>query len=151
MATEEITSLENLIDNVGVDKVGVVRLEDWKDTPLWEYSRKYMPRTKSVIVLVQEVFPEVVNYLTSRHQVGEMAMRDLYKRSLHVVNGHLDWEAYNTIKKLHRLGYKGLAFTAGDSPTDTRLMESAFSHTLSAASSLPMALYIRPRPDRAPK
>ena len=134
MATEEVTSLKNLIDNVGVDKVGVVRLEDWKDTPLWEYSRKYMPRTKSVIVLLQEVFPEVVNYLTSRHQVGELAMRDLYKRNLNVVNGHLDWEAYKTIKKLHQIGYKGLAFTAGDSPTDARLIESAFSYKYAAAS-----------------
>ena len=31
MVVEEITSLENLIDGIEVDKVGVVRLEDWKD------------------------------------------------------------------------------------------------------------------------
>ena len=134
MAIDEIKSLDNLIDSIEVDKVGVVRLEDWEDTPVWEYSQKYLPGAKSVIVLLQEVFIEVVNLLTSKRQVGEMAMRDLFKRSANVVNGRIDWEAYKTIKKLHGLGYRGLAFTAGDYPVDTRLIESAFSYKYTAAA-----------------
>ena len=128
IAEWEVKSLDTLFDDINIDKIGVVRLEDWKDTPLWEYSQKYLPGAKTVIVLTMEVFNEVVQYLTSRKQVGEMALRDLFKRSLHVVNGHIDWEAYKLIKRLHSLGYKGLAFTAGDSPTDNRLMASAFSY-----------------------
>ena len=136
MVVDEIISLENIIDSIEVDKVGVVRLEDWKDkdTPLWEYSQKYMPGAKSVIVLLQEVFIEVVSLLTSKRQVGEIAMRDLYKRSLNIVNGRIDWEAYKTIKKLHILGYKGLAFTAGDYPVDTRSIESPFSYKYTAVA-----------------
>jgi len=132
MKEGEVASLDDLFDDTKVDKIGVVRLEDWKGTPLWDYSRKYLTGAKSVIVLMMEVFPEVVKYLTSKHQVGEVALRDLYKRNLNVINGHIDWEAYKIIKKLHELGYKGLAFTAGDPPTDNRLLESAFSYKYAA-------------------
>ena len=61
--------LGQLLETVEVDKIGVVRLEDFRDTLLWDGARKLLPGTKSIIVLALEVFPEVVKYLTSKSQV----------------------------------------------------------------------------------
>ena len=125
-------TLEKVLDSLEVDKIGVVRIADREGTPLAEYSRKYLPGAKSIIIFAMEIFPEVVSLLTSRRQVGEAAMRDLFKRNLQFVNGHLDYEGYKLIKRLHALGYKGLSFTAGDSPTDNRFLQSAFSYKYAA-------------------
>ena len=128
MAREQITSLDNLFDNIEVDENGVVRLEDWKDTIMWDKGRKLLPEAKSAIVLVMEVFPEVVKHLTSKAQVGEMALRDLFNRNVEVIRGHLDWQAYKVVKKLHNLGFKGVPLPCGGAPFEARFLESAFSY-----------------------
>jgi epoxyqueuosine reductase QueG len=127
-------SLDDLFGKVDADKTGVLRVDDWKESPIGEYSRKYLPGAESVIILTMEIFPEVVGLCTSRRQMGEAAMRDLFKRNLDIINGHLDYEAYKIIKKLHIHGYKGLSFTAGDSPTDGRFLESLFSYKYAAVA-----------------
>lgn len=60
--------------------------------------------------------------------MGEMALRELYERHMQLVNGQLDWEAYKIIKKLHRLGFKGLSSNAGGAPIDERFLEGVLSH-----------------------
>jgi epoxyqueuosine reductase QueG len=116
-----------------IDKVGVVRLDDWPDTPLYEQSRKLLPGAKSVVVLALEVLPEVTRYLAPERKVGEMAMRDLYDRSLEMVNGQLDWESYKLVKRLHGSGYWGLPLTAAGAPYDSRFIAPVLSYGDAAA------------------
>jgi hypothetical protein len=129
-----LARLDKFLPSLEVDKVGVVSLEDHKDTPLWDDARKLLPNSKAVVVLALEVFPEVVKYLSSKRLVGEMALRDLYGRNTEVVNGRIDWEAYKTVKTLHDEGFSGLSLTAGGAPYEARYVEGAISYVRAASS-----------------
>lgn len=120
--------MNRVLEEVEVDKIGIARLEDLKDTPLPEKVKKLLPGARSVIVLGMEIFPEVIKHLDSRAQVGKTALRDLYDRHMEVVNGHLDWEAYKLVKELRRLGYKALSLPAGGAPGDDRFLEGVISY-----------------------
>ena len=122
------SELDRLLDDAEVDNVGVISLEDFKDTPAWQQARDILPGTESIIALAVEIFPEVVKYLTSKGQFGELAMRDLFKRNERVISGHIDWEAYKIVRKLHGLGFSGLSLPSGDAPYDSRFVEGAFSY-----------------------
>ena len=120
--------LSKLLEGVEVDKVGVVKLEDVKDTPIYEKARSLLPEAKSIVVLALEVFPEVVKYLVSERKVGEMTLRDLFNRNAELVSGRLDWEAYKIVKSLHGADYKGIPLPASNTPFDGRLIESILSY-----------------------
>ncbi len=128
MANKDITSLEDLLKEVKVDKVGAVNLGNWKDTPLWKDAQKLLPGAKSIVVLAMELFSEIVNQTTSKAIVGDLALRDLYLANSGVIEGHLDWEGYKLIKKLHVRDYKGLLLPAGGSPYDARFLEGPLSY-----------------------
>jgi len=135
MTETAVEELNSFLGEVAVDRIGIVRLNDWQDTPMWRKAKELLPQSKCIIVLALEVFPEVVKYLTSQAKVGEVTLRDLYSRNAELVNGHLDWESYKTVRKLHQLGFKGLPLPAGGAPFDDRLLEGTFSykHTAQAA------------------
>ena len=120
--------VDKLLKETEVDKVGVVKLEDVKGTPIHEKARSLLPEARSIVVLALEVFPEVVKYLISERKVGEMTLRDLFNRNTELVSGRLDWEAYKIVKSLHGAGYKGIPLPAGGTPFDGRLIESILSY-----------------------
>ena len=122
------SELKPMLDNVNVDLVGVVNLDGCKNTNVYKTALGLLPEAKSVIVLANELFPEVVQYLTSGRKMGELVMRDLFNRNSNIVNGHLDWEAYKLVKELHKLGNKGIPLTAGDAPFDARYLEGMLSY-----------------------
>jgi epoxyqueuosine reductase len=120
--------LQSVIANINVDKIGIVNLDDNKNTSVYRTAVGLLPDAKSVIVLANELFPEVVQYLTSDRKMGELAMRDLFTRNADIVNGDLDWEAYKLVKRLHKLGYSGVPLTAGDAPFDARYLKGMLSY-----------------------
>lgn len=128
MAKATAAELGHLFEDIETDKIGVVRLDDWRDTPLWPKVQNLLPGAESIVVLAQEVFPEVVKHLTPKVLVGEMALRDLYNRNSEIIGGHLDWEAYKMVKRLHRQGFKGLPLPACGSPYEARFLESPLSY-----------------------
>ncbi|MFC2070242.1 hypothetical protein ACFLTB_03600 [Chloroflexota bacterium] len=131
MATNK-DEIEEILRVAEIDKVGIVSLDDWKDTPIYEKSRKLLPEAKSIIVLALEVLPETVKHLTPQRTVGEMVMHDFYERNTEMVNGHLDWETYKLVKRLHKNSYKGLPLTASGAPYDLRYIEPALSYKKAA-------------------
>jgi epoxyqueuosine reductase QueG len=126
--TGDNAELQNTIESISVDKIGIVNLEKNKDTSVYITAVQLLPDAKSVIVLSNELFSEVVQYLTSGRKTGELVMRDLFARNADIVNGHLDWEAYKLVKELHKLGYGGIPLTAGDAPFDSRFLEGMLSY-----------------------
>ena len=124
--TEEILKVSE------IDKVGIVRLDDWKNTTIYEKATELLPGAKSIILLALEVLPETVQYLTPRRTAGEMAMHDFYGRNTEMVNGQLDWEAYKLVKRLHRHGYRGLSLTASGAPYDNRFIEPVMQYKKAA-------------------
>ena len=128
MAEHDSADLDNLLSGLKVDKIGITRLDDWKDTPLWDKARKLLPGAKSMVVLAMELFPETVNHITSRTLTGDIALRDLYLANSEVVSGHLDWEGYKLVKVLHARGFKGLLLPAGGEPFSQRFLEGTLSY-----------------------
>lgn len=135
MAKENIKDLDDLLKDVKVDEVGIINLDDWKETQLWNDAQKLLPGAKSIAVLAMEVFLETVNQVTSKAITGDLALRDLYLANSDVVSGHLDWEGYKIVKRLHAQGFKGLLLPAKGGPYDSRLLEGPLSyrHTAQAA------------------
>ena len=126
--TGDKVELRDIIDDINVDKVGIVNLGKHKDTEVYKTAVELLTDAKSVIVLANELFAEVVQYLTSGRKMGELVLRDLFSRNADIVNGHLDWETYKLVKELHTMGYKGIPLTAGDAPFDSRFLEGMLSY-----------------------
>jgi epoxyqueuosine reductase len=128
MTKKNAAGLENLLKGVKADRVGVVNLDDCKDTPLQGDARELLPGAKSIVVLAMEVFLETVSQATSKAFVGDIALRDLYLANSNVIDGLLDWEGYKLVKELHAKGYKGLLLPAGGAPYDARFLEGPLSY-----------------------
>lgn len=126
------SGLDQTLRDIRVDKIGVVALEDWKDAAVYEKVKKLMPRAVSVIVLGVEVFPEVVSYLTSRRQVGDLDLADLNERTVEIINGILDWEIFKLVKNIHQAGYEAIPLPAEGAPYDGRMVEGVLPYGLFA-------------------
>ena len=111
---------DTIFRDITADKVGVVKLDDWKETETYARVRELMPATNSVILLASEVFPEIIRYFTSRRTIGDLHLSDLATRNMELVNGHLDWDAYTITQKLHGLGFQGIPTPAGGAPVSNR-------------------------------
>jgi len=140
MAKRKNGELNSLLAEVEVDKIGVARLDDWQGTPLGDKARGLLPGAISVVVLALEVFPEIIDHLTSKAQIGAMALRDLYLCNSEMINGLLNWEAYKIVKGLHDRGFKGLVLPASGEPYDGRFLEGALSYKHLAKDAQPCNL-----------
>lgn len=128
MAKGSIVKLSELLESIETDKVGVARLDESEDSPIWHKAQKLLPGAKSVVVLAQELFPEVVKHLTSETQAGEVALRDLYNANADLIKGRLNWQAYKIVKALHNRGFKGLPLPADGGPYGKRFLEGALPY-----------------------
>jgi len=120
----EVNQLErkSLFECITADLVSVVNLSTLKDKEavISERVKQIMPGAQSVILLAAEVFPEVIKYFTSNRTMGDIYLSDLANRNIELVNGHLDWDAYTIVKRLHKFGYKGTPIPAGGGPFNYR-------------------------------
>ena len=111
---------DTLFKDITADKIGIVRLDDWPATETPAKVRDIMPSARSVIVLASEVFPEVIKFFTSKRNAGDLYYSDLATRNMELVSGHLDWDAYTIVKRLHDLGYRGIPTPANGAPFSDR-------------------------------
>ena len=118
-------NLNQVIDEIEADVYGVVSLESLTEE-IRARAVEMLPGAKSIIVMAQEIFPEVIRHLNSRVYLGELALRDAYGSHMDLVGGRLNWEAYKAVKALHRAGYHGFPLT--DGPFDARFLEGAISY-----------------------
>ena len=128
MKADLTVEFNKFLSNIEVDKVGVISLEDYRDSKAWQQARNLLPESKSVVVLALEIFPEVIKHLSSKNLIGEIALRDLFSRNIEIINARIDWEAHKIVKKLHTLGYSALCLPAGGAPLESRFLEGAFSY-----------------------
>ena len=101
MTTQKI-SLDELKLGLNADVIGVASLEDWKGTKLEETALRLLPGAKSVLVLVMEVYPEVLDLTSPQKITGEASFNDLLDRQMEYLNGKLNESAYDMAKALDR-------------------------------------------------
>ena len=95
-------NLNQVIDEIEADVYGVVSLESLTEE-IRARAVEMLPGAKSIIVMAQEIFPEVIRHLNSRVYLGELALRDAYGSHMDLVGGRLNWEAYRLVKQLHQV------------------------------------------------
>ena len=109
---------DSIYENITADLVGIVNLDTLKgeEAAIADKVKEIIPGAKAVILLAAEVFPEVIRYFTSSRTLGDIQLSDLATRNMEIVGGHLDWDAYEIIKRLHQLGYEGTPIPSGGAP-----------------------------------
>ncbi len=119
---------EEILAKLDVDGVGAISLDEMDDPSIKEKIKTLLPGAKSIIVLLQEVFPETVRHITSEASFGDMALRDLFDGNSDIASGHLNWEAYDLVRRLHKISYKGLVLPAKGGPYGGKYLEGPVSY-----------------------
>ncbi len=119
---------EEILAKLDVDGVGIISLDEMDQPSIKEKIKTLLPSAKSVIVLLQEVFPETVRHITSEASLGDIALRDFFGSNNDIANGHLNWEAYDLVRRLHKIGNKGLVLPATGGPYGGKYLEGPVSY-----------------------
>ena len=119
---------EDIFAKLDVDGVGIISLDEMDQPSIKEKIKKLLPSAKSVIVLLQEVFPETVRHITSEASLGDMALRDFFGSNSEIASGHLNWEAYDLVRRLHKIDNKGLVLPATGGPYGGKYLEGPVSY-----------------------
>ena len=119
---------EEILAKLDVDGLGTISLDEMDDPLIKEKIKTLLPGAKSVIVLLQEIFPETVRHITSEASIGDMALRDFFGSNSEIASGHLNWEAYDLVRRLHKIGNKGLVLPATGGPYGGKYLEGPVSY-----------------------
>ena len=125
MKKDELTA--EILTGLDADCIGILSYEQWQETGDAATIEKLLPGARSIILMAQEIPAETTRHITSRAEVGAITMRDIFSQTAGLVDGRLDWEGYKLVKKLHRLGYRGLSIPSGG-PYDPRFLAGALSY-----------------------
>lgn len=117
--------LNQVMEGIEADVYGVVSLTSL-ETAIQKRALEMLPGAKSIIIMAQEIFPEVIRHLNSEGIRGELTLRDAYSPHANMVSGRLNWQTYKAVKALHRAGYHG--FPLADGPYDARFLKGAISY-----------------------
>lgn len=126
--TVETASLDNLLSRLDVDMVSVASLADWKGTRLEESALKLLPQARSVVVLANEVYPEILDLTSPSRVTGEASTNDLMTRHADYLSGRLTKAAYDVARASRSIGQKALPLPAVGCPMDSRVLEAVFSY-----------------------
>jgi epoxyqueuosine reductase QueG len=108
--------------------VGIASLDEWKGTRLEETALKLLPAARSAVVMMMEIYPEILALSSPEHVAGSAAMNDLLIRHFDYLNSRLTRATYEVAKVSRNHGLKALPLPALGCPTDTRFLEAVFSY-----------------------
>lgn len=126
--TPENTVLPDLLSRLDADAVGIARLAEWKGTKLEEDALKLLPQARSVVVLVMEIYPEILDLTSPQRIMGAASLNDLFGQNSDFLYGRLTKVAYDIAKACHSAGLKALPLPARGCPQDGRFLEAVFSY-----------------------
>lgn len=133
MADKQKTATANdilwdLIPKLDVNKVGIVRLSEWKGTKLEESALNLLPQAHSVVILAMEVYPEILDLTSPGRMMGTASLNDLLDSNAEFLSGRLTRAAYDIARAFHSIGLKALPLPARGCPMDARFLEAVFSY-----------------------
>lgn len=130
-----IGSIEEALSRIDVDMVGVASLAEPSDQRLVAAAKRLLPSARSVVVVANEVYPEVLAHSTPVKTMGEGALRDILAPHFDFLDGRLCVAVYAVAKAARQGGFKALPLPAGACPVDARYLNAVFSfkHAAQAA------------------
>lgn len=128
-------SLEEALARIDVDMVGVASLTEKDDQRLVGAAKRLLPSARSVVVVANEVYSEVLAHSTPVKTMGEGALRDILAPHFDFLDGRLCAAVYAVARAARLGGFQALPLPAGGCPIDARYLHSAFSfkHAAQAA------------------
>jgi hypothetical protein len=79
-----------------------------------------------MVVLVMEIYPEILNLVKMGRMMGAVSPNDLCDRNTDFISGRLTKAAYDIVRTSHSLGWKALPLPAAGCSYDTRFLEAVF-------------------------
>jgi epoxyqueuosine reductase QueG len=128
-------AIEDVVDKLQVDAVGIAAVDDWEQTPLGEAARRILPGAQSILVVAMEIFPEVLTHSTPQKLVGEASLRDILAPHLTYLDGRLTKGVYDFCQESRRQGLRAVPLPGGGCPVDPKYLSAVFSfkHAAQAA------------------
>ena len=75
-------TVQDFLDEVDVDLVGIAPLSDIKDTRVRESALRLLPEAGSIVVSAMEIYPEILDHSRPRRTTGLASLNDLLDRNL---------------------------------------------------------------------
>lgn len=120
--------LRDLPSKLDVDAIGICSLAQWKGTELEETALRLLPQTRSVVVFIMEIYPEILDLASPQKVMGVASTNDLLARHADFLNGRLTKAAYDISKASHSNRLKALPLPAAGCPQDMRFLRAVFSY-----------------------
>jgi epoxyqueuosine reductase QueG len=133
-ATKVDKEVQDALAGLDVDMVGVVRLQDLKDTRLAEAVLKLLPSAKSIVVVGMAVFPEFLDLTSPQRTAGTPNLNDLLNRHVDYLRGRMNRAVYDIALASHRAGLKALPLPGQGPSVDGRFLEAVISYKHAAAA-----------------
>ena len=120
--------VQQVLDTLDVDMVGVATLGDIKDTKLEEQALKLLPAVRSIAVMAMEIYPEFLELTSSEKVTGAANLYDLYNHHIDFLTGRLNKATYDIAMASRQSGLKALPLPSRHTPTDRRTLQSIISY-----------------------
>lgn len=121
-------AVEDELSRLEVDVFGVASVSDLEEKRLRDQILALLPDARSIVVLANEIFPEVLDHSRPEKVMGEASPRDMLVPHMDYLNGRLTKAAYDVARVSRRQGLKALPMPAAGVPSDQRFLTSIISY-----------------------
>jgi epoxyqueuosine reductase len=126
--------IQDVVNALEVDLVGVARRRDIKGTRLEKEALKLLPATNSIIVVGMEIYPEFLELTSPERTMGKPDFNRLYIRHTDYLGGRLTGAVYKVARAARKAGFKTLPLPAEGPAVDGRYLEAVISYKHAAAA-----------------
>jgi epoxyqueuosine reductase len=120
-------AVQEQLNDLDVDLVGVVRLEDIEGTELWEQAKALLPSARSIVVMGMEVYGEFMELITTEKVMGAPNMNAMLREHTDYLGGCLTRAAYDVARASRCAGLKALPLGAHGPAVDGRTLTANLS------------------------
>lgn len=127
-------AVQDAVDKLDVDLVGVVRRGDIKGTQLEKDALKLLPSTNSIVVVGMEIYPEFLDLTSPERTMGKANLNDLFRRHTDILAGKLTGAVYNIARESRKAGSKAMPLPGEGPCVDGRFLKAIISYKRAAAA-----------------
>jgi epoxyqueuosine reductase QueG len=121
-------AVQDKLAKLGVDLVGVVRIDEIKGTKLAKDALRLLPAARSIVVMGMEVYAEFLDLTKPKRVMGTANLNEMYRRHTDSLGGRLGGAAYDIAQASHRAGLKALPLPGHGPAVDGRFLEAVISY-----------------------